>query len=163
MFDVVISDQVFEHVFDYDLVLGEMRRVLRRGGVGLHIFPSRWRVIEAHVLVPFAGVVRSRAWLSLWAKLGVRNAFQGGKSWREVVELNHDYLMAHTNYLTGGALQRVVTDHFGGVIFAERSLLANKAGRSRQIRALVSRVPGAVQLFSVAHSRCVVFRRPIEQ
>lgn len=58
-FDVVVSDQVFEHVVDYDIALGEIRRVLRDKGESLHVFPSRYTPIEPHVRVPGATVFRA--------------------------------------------------------------------------------------------------------
>src|SRR5215469_11517286 len=74
--DVVISDQVFEHVLNYPQAIEELRRVMRVGGVFLHTFPSRYRVIEAHIFVPLASIFRPRWWLWLWALLGVRNEFR---------------------------------------------------------------------------------------
>jgi SAM-dependent methyltransferase len=52
-FDVVISDQVFEHVSDLALLASEMARVSRPGACGLHLFPARWRPIEVHLRAPF--------------------------------------------------------------------------------------------------------------
>jgi hypothetical protein len=54
------SNQVFEHVMDYPTTLREIHRVLTPGGAFLHIFPSRYKFIEPHMLVPLGGVLRSR-------------------------------------------------------------------------------------------------------
>ena len=53
-FDLVISDQVFEHVVPIEESLAEIDRVLRPGGVTYHHFPSSsvWR--EGHIGIPFA-------------------------------------------------------------------------------------------------------------
>lgn len=51
-FDLVLSDQVFEHVANLDGVVGEISRVLRRGGVTCHHFPGRFRVSEPHFFLP---------------------------------------------------------------------------------------------------------------
>src|SRR5260221_7154603 len=72
-FDALISNQVFEHVQDYRAAVAETHRVLKPRGVSLHMFPPRWKPIEAHVFVPLAGGWRSPWWLSLLAPLGVRN------------------------------------------------------------------------------------------
>lgn len=98
-FDYVISSQVLEHVMDYDATFAEIRRVLKPGGISLHTFPARHVLIEPHVFVPLASVIRCRPWLRLWALLGVRNDYQAGKSAREVAELNRAYLAGHTRYL----------------------------------------------------------------
>ncbi|MCE5306580.1 MAG: class I SAM-dependent methyltransferase [Acidobacteriales bacterium] len=53
-FDLVVNNQVMEHVADLDRTLGEIHRVLRPGGTALSIFPSRdvWR--EGHIGIPFS-------------------------------------------------------------------------------------------------------------
>ena len=52
-FDVVVNNQVMEHVADLDAVLLEIHRVTKAGGVLLSLFPddSIWR--EGHTEVPF--------------------------------------------------------------------------------------------------------------
>lgn len=52
-FDAVISNQVMEHVPDLGVVVREIARVLKPGGVALNVFPDRgvWR--EGHCGVPF--------------------------------------------------------------------------------------------------------------
>ena len=53
-FDLVVNNQVMEHVADLDRALAEIRRVLRVGGLALSLFPARdvWR--EGHIGIPFA-------------------------------------------------------------------------------------------------------------
>ncbi len=53
-FDLVVNNQVMEHVADLDADLAEIHRVLKRGGTVLSIFPSRdvWR--EGHIGIPFS-------------------------------------------------------------------------------------------------------------
>lgn len=105
-FDYVISDVVLEHVVDYESLFKEIHRVLKPGGVSLHVFPGRYVPIEPHVFVPLATILRGRVWLNLWAIIGIRNQFQSGKSAKEVAGLNFRYLNAHTNYPTNGTIIR---------------------------------------------------------
>jgi SAM-dependent methyltransferase len=54
-FDVVVSNHVVEHVGDrhaQQLHLDEIRRVLRRDGVGYLATPTRWALLEPHFRVP---------------------------------------------------------------------------------------------------------------
>jgi SAM-dependent methyltransferase len=53
-FDLVVNNQVMEHVADLDQVLTEIHRVLKPGGTLLSVFPSVdvWR--EGHIGIPFA-------------------------------------------------------------------------------------------------------------
>ena len=53
-FDLVINNQVMEHVEDLDAVLSEIHRVLKPGGALLSVFPSRDVFREGHIGIPFA-------------------------------------------------------------------------------------------------------------
>lgn len=122
-FDVVISNQVLEHVMDLPACFQEIRRILRPGGVSLHAFPSRWSLLEQHVNVPFGGVFRSRGYLRLWAVMGIRNCFQGGYRPGQVTDLNFDYLRDHTNYPPRKRLQETILREFQDYAFIEREFL----------------------------------------
>lgn len=86
-FDLVVTNQVFEHVADMGSVLAEMRRVLKPNGTMVHIFPSRevWR--EGHCHVPFAHRVKhTRRFLRMGYALGLgfeRHYFQTVAEWVE--------------------------------------------------------------------------------
>jgi SAM-dependent methyltransferase len=121
--DVVLSDQVFEHVQNYSEVLAEMKRILKPGGVCLHFFPSRYRLIEGHMHVPFATVFRPRWWFMIWAWLGVRTVYQRGWPASKVVEQNVKWLPEHTNYLPGREIRRLFSQHFQRVEFVEEQFL----------------------------------------
>ncbi|MBT8445820.1 MAG: class I SAM-dependent methyltransferase [Gammaproteobacteria bacterium] len=53
-FDIVVSNQVFEHIEDFTLPLREIDRVLKPGGCFINLFPTQevWR--EGHIGIPFA-------------------------------------------------------------------------------------------------------------
>lgn len=74
-FDATVSNQVFEHVADLDLVLGEIARVLKPGGISLNLFPVRASIIEGHVGAPYAHRIASddvrRSYLTFFAKFGL--------------------------------------------------------------------------------------------
>jgi SAM-dependent methyltransferase len=53
MFDIVLSDQVIEHVPDLELFASEVARISAPGASGLHNFPAKWRPVETHLLSPF--------------------------------------------------------------------------------------------------------------
>jgi len=52
-FDVVVNNQVMEHIENMDAALSEIHRILKPGGVVLSLFPDRgvWR--EGHCSIPF--------------------------------------------------------------------------------------------------------------
>lgn len=53
-FDLIISDEVIEHVEDLAGVAVELERVLRPGGVMYHQFPTREILREVHIGIPLA-------------------------------------------------------------------------------------------------------------
>jgi SAM-dependent methyltransferase len=62
-FDLVVNNQVMEHVEDLGAVLDEIARVLRPGGHVLSLFPSKdvWR--EGHIGIPFSHWFPKGNWL----------------------------------------------------------------------------------------------------
>lgn len=146
--DVVISDQVFEHVLNYPQAIEELHRVMRVGGVFLHAFPSRYQLIEPHIFVPLSSIFRPRWWLWLWALLGVRNQFQHGLSAREVIEKNAHFLKCGTNYLSFRKLKQEFAKCFSQVDFVERVFLPY----SNRPRAL-AKVPFGAALYGLLCSR----------
>lgn len=128
-FDFCCSTQVFEHVRDYDQALGEIHRVLKPGGAALHLFPSRWRIVESHVFVPFASVLRARPYLAFWALLGIRNRFQKGMPWREVAKVNEEYLRSSTLYLSRRQIARIARGRIGEVRFLHRAYVKHHPSR----------------------------------
>ena len=53
-FQLVVNNQVMEHVENLDVVLAEIHRVLKPGGTVLSLFPSRDVFREGHIGIPFA-------------------------------------------------------------------------------------------------------------
>jgi SAM-dependent methyltransferase len=137
-FDLIVSYEVFEHVQDMDAAFGELGRILKPGGLSVHVFPARWNPIEVHTLVPLAGVIPYYSWIQLWALLGVRNQFQKGRPWREVAQHSAEYLRTKTNYPSRRTIRRMAGRYFTHVEFAEA--LALKHGRRSRVLFPVARV-----------------------
>jgi len=69
-FDLVVNNQVLEHVQDLDRELAEIHRVLKPGGTLLSIFPSSDVCREGHIGIPFAHWFRRGSryrFLFVWA------------------------------------------------------------------------------------------------
>ena len=160
-FDVVISDQVFEHVQDYPESISEINRILKPDGFCLHVFPARYKLIEPHVYVPLATVVRSSPWLYIWAALGIRNEHQGGLSVRDTVDRNKSYLSAHTNYLPKQRIREYFREYFSEVDFCEQLFLKYSA-RGRHVYTLSKYIPFIPALYSTVHSRVVYAGKPVK-
>lgn len=87
-FDVVISNQVFEHIDDFNTPLCEIYRVLKPGGLFINLFPTSevWR--EGHIGIPFVHWFPKRSKVRfLYAlinrSLGIayHKRVRAGKSW----------------------------------------------------------------------------------
>lgn len=156
--DLVLSDQVLEHVSDYPTTLAEIRRVLKPHGLSLHIFPSRYSLLEPHVGVPGATILRGRRWLRLWAALGIRSADQLGLSPSEVAEGNHKYLNERTFYIGKREIERYAGEVFPYVRFCERQFLKHSV-RGRAAYTLSRALPFVPALYSGLRSRVLLLAR----
>jgi ubiquinone/menaquinone biosynthesis C-methylase UbiE len=152
MFDVVISDQVFEHVQDYGAALQEIRRILKPNGISVHFFPSRYMLIEPTL-------VQSYWWLRLWAGLGVRMITQRSMGAYAVAKDNHRYLTSSTNYLPKKKINQEFLRFFKNVEFAEQSFL--KYSRSGQwVYRLSCAIPFIAAIYSTLGTRVIVVSGP---
>lgn len=106
--DVVISNQVLEHVVDLEQFCAEAKRVSRPGALGVHVFPTRHVLMEWHMNVPIAHRFRdhdsrakviellSRAGLGVYRKQG----FPLGVGVEQFSAEHADYLRTYTTYRT---------------------------------------------------------------
>ncbi|HEX8511195.1 MAG TPA: methyltransferase domain-containing protein, partial [Propionibacteriaceae bacterium] len=114
-FDIVLSDQVIEHVADLDKLFREVARVSRVGALGLHIFPARWRPVESHLLTPLVhwlpkGRTRRLVLRSLLA-IGLAAPYFKDRSLKDRVEIFGAYSDSETFYRSLGELRRVCVQH----------------------------------------------------
>jgi SAM-dependent methyltransferase len=72
-FDLVVNNQVIEHVEDLDAVLAEIHRVLKPGGAVLSLFPSRDVFREGHIGIPFAHRLKRGSRFRLFYTWGLRS------------------------------------------------------------------------------------------
>jgi SAM-dependent methyltransferase len=111
-FDLIISEQVLEHVMDQVGMLRELHRIMRPGGHALHVFPARYCLIEQHIYVPFGGVLGHRWWYKLWALLGIRNEYQKELSADKTADRNAFYFVEGLNYVPNSCYE-VVWEQLG--------------------------------------------------
>jgi SAM-dependent methyltransferase len=98
-FDVVMSNQVLEHVDDLRKFCAENARVLKPGGFAVHVFPLRHIVIEPHMRLPMIHRVRDhdlRTWLiARFSRIGL--GIYRGQAPAAGVKLD-DFARAHADY-----------------------------------------------------------------
>ena len=52
-FDIIITNQVIEHIENKDSFLFEINRILKKGGISYNILPAKYRINEVHLKMPF--------------------------------------------------------------------------------------------------------------
>lgn len=102
MFDVVLSDQVIEHVADLDLFAAEVARISAPGASGLHIWDAQWRPVESHLRSPFVhwlpkGPLR-RAAVATALRLGAAAPYFTQFPLRDRTEIFHRFSEDETFY-----------------------------------------------------------------
>jgi SAM-dependent methyltransferase len=66
-FDLVISNQVLEHVWNHHQFFSEQNRVLSSIGFSHHIFPVKEVIIDGHIFLP--GVHKLNSWDAIYRKV----------------------------------------------------------------------------------------------
>lgn len=158
-FDLVVSDQVFEHVHDQVRVFQELLRITKPGGHGLHLFPARYGPREAHVFVPFGGVFQHRWLYKFWASLGVRNSHQTGLSADETADDNAFFAINATRYVPSSCY-RVLWRRVGfDFRFAEQEFFD---GHPRSSMRQLGKLGGVVAwLYRTFRARVVYLQKPL--
>ncbi len=155
-FDVVLSDQVCEHIKDQVRVFSELHRITKSGGHHLHLFPARYRPIEGHILVPFGGFIVHRWWYKLWALLGIRNQYQKGLSADETADRNAFFAVEALNYVPNSCY-RVMWKKLGfSYRFVEREFFQS---HGRQVMRFLGKIWGIPALYRTVQSRLVYLSR----
>lgn len=109
-FDIVVSDNVLEHVSDLNGVIKEIARVTKPGGYGFHLFPARFTLFEGHLFMPIIhwlpkNVLR-RAVVRIFTQLGIEPRWPelDNKTRSEKAAVYFDYSCAKTFYRAPGTI-----------------------------------------------------------
>ena len=127
-FDVVVSNQVFEHVADIQGALREIARVLRPGGTAMNIFPDSgvWR--EGHCGVPFLHWVPKRSKFRVYYAALARTVGLGvHKEGKTVMQWSRDFcawLDDWTYYRSRDEINERFRQLIGRTIHAEEQWLS---------------------------------------
>jgi len=132
-FDVVISNQVFEHVQDPPAALREIARVLKPGGTFLALFPDRSAWFEGHVGLYFVHWMPpklARPYMKACHRLGF-GYYRQGKSADEWADHMAHQLATDVFYHSPRDLKRWWKEAFGSTpISVEADYMTFRLGRS---------------------------------
>jgi glycosyltransferase involved in cell wall biosynthesis/SAM-dependent methyltransferase len=119
-FDLVVNNQVLEHVADLDLALAEIHRVLKADGALLSIFPARDVFREGHIGIPFAHWFPRNSRLRFYYVWGLRRLGLG--TWKQEAPTCRQWAVdklawidAYTHYRG----RREIFDAFGRLFVSE--------------------------------------------
>lgn len=105
-FDVVLSNQVLEHVSDISELLAQHARVLIRGGIGIHLAPVREILWEGHLHLPIVHWIddwwRRVSWIRRLSRMGLgkfrEHRVRFGITLDDYSRSHSDYIQFWTNY-----------------------------------------------------------------
>jgi SAM-dependent methyltransferase len=122
-FDIILSNQVLEHVKDHDAFFGEVCRTLHSYGYSVHVAPLRDCVQEVHLHLPFVHWINNRAHQKRYVRLASRIGLSDYKRRRrepvgavpvsvaEYAEQVSTFLHNTTNYLSYAELLALAKRH----------------------------------------------------
>lgn len=105
-FDVIISNQVVEHLNEPIQFFSELHRCLQPKGFSAHIFPLKTQLHETHIRVPFAHWIINHqllhAWIKFWNRVGFgryKTYNQPGDTFEQFCEKEADRITYYTRYM----------------------------------------------------------------
>jgi SAM-dependent methyltransferase len=107
-FDIIVSNQVLEHVTDHDLFFKESHRTLKDGGYAVHLAPLRHCLYEPHIHLPLFHHLNNHdlrvSYVRAATRWGLKNQFERAADTRtsvaEFSERESDVMREFTNYLS---------------------------------------------------------------
>jgi ubiquinone/menaquinone biosynthesis C-methylase UbiE len=137
-FDWIVSNQVLEHIDQWDGIVDEWNRVLKKDGKMLHIFPVKETLKEGHCGVWLAHLIpKSRArwaWLFVNHKMGIGRLRSGARRDPSVwADFFQEWLEKNTFYKTVGESSKIFSRHSLSIVRKESEYMdfrLTKAGWS---------------------------------
>ena len=105
-FDVIVSNQVLEHVDDHERFFSELKRTLKEGGYSVHFFPLEQCIWEWHVNLPLLHRVRNHdmrvSYIRHMVRLGMKKPIltYPGEPVNDYSGREADVMRDFTNYLS---------------------------------------------------------------
>lgn len=148
-FDLVVNNQVLEHVEYFDGTLREIHRVLKPGGAVLSIFPSRDVFREGHIGIPFSHwFARESAarFYYTWAlrRLGLGTWKEQAPTCRQWAVDKLRWIDTYTHYRSRGEILRAFGCYFRSELREQdyiRYRLLDRPGQARRFLAQLLSLP----------------------
>jgi SAM-dependent methyltransferase len=120
-FDIVISNQVLEHVWNHQQFFKEQNRVLKPKGFSHHIFPLKEVIMDGHAFLP--AVHKLNSWDAIYRKVKFYSSFGIGIYRKQKKEYGYDKdyfskvwadkIYHYCNYISYSEISKIIKDnHF---------------------------------------------------
>ena len=118
-FDIILSNQVMEHVKDHTRLFSEMSRTLKSNGLSAHLFPFKSIIIDPHINLPFVHKIMNlnnrKNIIKLFSKLGFGKfrAYRRkyGHSLDQFTQEFSDYFSRLVHYINHKEIVEISGDH----------------------------------------------------
>jgi len=144
-FDLIISDQVLEHVAQLDSFAAETARLLRPGGITLHEFPAQRVIMEPHYGIPFAHWLPKNAlrwqWINLMLRMGRAKQFFPQLTINDRTSVIFKYSVEETFYRRPSEIANAFARYgvFSNGLDASKLYLKHRIGHSSSAAAWIMR------------------------
>ena len=141
-FDIVINNQVMEHVENLNTVLAEIERVLKPGGIVLNLFPDKgvWR--EGHCGIPFLHWFPKNSYSRIYYAASCRALGLGyQKNGKNIMRWSQDFcewLDKWTHYRTRREIDATYEKYFYDIQHIEDYWLRLRLGKQKIIAGWLS-------------------------
>lgn len=126
-FDVIVNNQVLEHVEDLDQTLKELKRILKRGGTLLSLFPSKEVWWEGHrklfFLHWFAPGNPLRVYYAYFWRILGKGGFKGDKTPMEWARYSCQWIDKFTFYRPQKEIISLFAQYFNELSYLENDYL----------------------------------------
>lgn len=124
--DVLVSNTVFEHLIALDLLLGEMARVLRPGGMIYTVFPLGSCLVEQHCGLPLFHIIESRRFRLAYLRFAKMIGLYRKAAAPAAMEA---YCYENTFYRRENEIQKLFRRHFS-IVESDTQTYLRTAGES---------------------------------
>jgi SAM-dependent methyltransferase len=152
-YDIIISEQVGEHLRHHARFFGEIARCLAPGGFSVNLFLLEHVIMEWHLLIPFAHRIRNydllKACIAAYNRIGL-GSFKPPR--KRIALSDHaaaqaEFIVQYTGYISYGELLSITKRH--GLLVSMRY---SREFYSQKLRQLLGRPP----LYMYAQKRSIL-------
>lgn len=141
--DIILSNNVFEHIPALASTVREAARILKPGGAVYSVFPLKSSIIESHALLPYFHRIKSRSVRLLYANLMQSIGLYHCKMPPNVIE---NYIALHCFYRSGREIDAIFSESFSSVESDSRAYIEVKAKSLAASNGWFSRLLGRLLL-----------------